>query len=385
MGSQSLRQAFYIWWVIFQNGDRPAQLSFPPRTRSQDQDGKRIAPRGGDEGSGHEGAGARVRQRAVDGGQVSASRDRTGDVQPDVVAPRRSGRLRAAKAKEEPEEVKPEEPEEEKPEQPETKDEPEEDPAPRPSLLQPRDPRQARVRKLQALLYPDAKVGQKRKHRAFSDVKWKEIEDAYMVDSTRLTFEPTPVPLPRAKAADLRRHLKWVLKASNDDVGFWGEENVKGLAKDVFTYAGAALRHDKVKIDFERTMDNEELGVNSRADIVVKKGGQELVVVECKRGNVNYGQGMAQMMLAAETLLSQKIKANNENCVYGLLAGCSMWTWMYLDDTEGRFHNSYIDPNHVQHSAEEMAAIAHGILRGKPITKSEEEASNSPGKRVKRN
>lgn len=311
-----------------------------------------------------------------------------GDVQLDVVAPRRSGRLRAVKTKEEPEEEKPEEDEPEE-DEPETKDEPEEDPAPRPSprpsLLQPRDPRQARVKKLKALLFPDAKVGQKRKHRAFSDVKWEEIEDAYMVDSSRLTFEPTPVPLPRAKAAELRRHLKWVIKASDADIGFWGEENVKGLARDVFTYAGAALRHDKVKIDFEQTMDNEELGVNGRADIVVKKGGQELVVVECKRGSVNYGKGMAQMMLAAETLLAAKIEANNENCVYGLLVGCSMWTWMYLDDTEGRFHNSYIDPNHVQDSAEDMAAIAHGILLGKPITKSEEEASNSPGKRVKRN
>jgi len=324
--------------------------------------------------------------RAFDNAQSMAARTEllatavlmAGGVQPDVVAPRRSARIHPTSKAEQ------HEPEEERPEKPETEDEPEEDPAPSPSLLEPRDPRQARVKKLKALLFPDVKVGRKRKHRAFNEVRWGEIRSAYMVDNKRLTFTPTPKELPPAQRKDFRKRVKVIMSRSPEDIGFWSEDTVKGLAEDVFTYAGQAFKKDTVKIDAEITLRNEELGVNGRADVVVSKKGHQLVVVECKRGSVNYGNGMAQMMLAAETLLATKIENDSEKRIYGLLAGSTMWTWMHLDDTEGRFFNSPIDPNDVQGSAGKMAEIAHGILLGLPITKEEEEASSNPGKRIKR-
>jgi hypothetical protein len=94
---------------------------------------------------------------------------------------------------------------------------------------------------------------------------------------------------------------------------------------------------------------------------------------------------MAQMMLAAETLLAKKIKDNApDTCIYGLLTGSTNWTWMRLDATEGRFFGTVIDPENVTDSAEAMASIAYGILLGKPITKPSREAADTTGKRIKR-
>jgi hypothetical protein len=304
------------------------------------------------------------------------------DVDVTAVTRRRSPRTHLARVlKEEPEQETPEdeEPDEEALEDEET----EEDEVFPPPL--PTGPRQTRVKKLKALLHPEAKVGHKRKHRAFNEVRWEEIEAAYKVKHKRLKFKPTSVPLPPAQQRAFRDHVDVVVATSPQDINFWTEDNVKELAKSVFRYAGYAFDNVTLTVDSEVDMKNKEIGVNGRADVVITKDDQDIVIIESKRGSVNYSRGMAQMMLAAETLLAKKLKNNSPDaCIYGLLTGSVGWTWMYLDSKEGRFHVTAIDPENVQDSTEKMASIAHGILLGKPIVKTSKDADSTSGKRIKR-
>jgi hypothetical protein len=236
-------------------------------------------------------------------------------------------------------------------------------------LSLPPGPRQARVQKLRELLHPAAKVGSKRKHRAFNEVRWEEIEAAYMVKNKRLPFNSTRVPLPPAKLRAFRGHVDVVVSTSPPDVNLWTKDNVKELAKDVFRYTGFSFDSVTLEVDSEVDMKNKELGVNGRADVVISQNKEHVVVVECKRGSLYYSKGMAQTMLAAETLLAKKIKDDSpDTCIYGLLTGATSWTWMRLDATEGRFFGTFIDPENATDSAEAMASIAYGILLGKPIT-----------------
>ncbi|KAE9200867.1 hypothetical protein PF005_g15180 [Phytophthora fragariae] len=113
-------------------------------------------------------------------------------------------------------------------------------------------------------------------------------------------------------------------------------------------------------------MINEELGVSGRADVVISKDDTRLVVVQCKRAVNSYSKGMAQMMLAAETVLAAELRHNESSkaCVYGLLAGSVAWTWMRLDSKEGRFYLTSID-------AKDVAGGRHpedGTYRTQPHT-----------------
>jgi len=245
-------------------------------------------------------------------------------------------------------------------------------------------PRQARVRKLREFLHPDTKVGHKRKRRAFNEVRWEEIEAAYKVNHKMLVFKPTSAPLPEEHQEAFRKHLKVLVATSPEDINRWTEDNVKEMAKVVFRYAGYAFDNVTLEVDSEVDVKNKELGVNGRADIVVKKEDQDIVIVECKRGSVNYSKGVAQMVLAAETLLAKKLKDSPNSCMYGLLTGSMGWTWMYLDSKEGRFNVTSIDAENVKESAEKMATIAYGILLGKPIVKTSKDADSTSGKRIKR-
>lgn len=243
------------------------------------------------------------------------------------------------------------------------------------------DPHKARVKKLTAMLHPEKAVGEKRK-RALNDVTWNDIREAYEVDCKKLKFIPTKVALPKKDLASLVAQVEKRERYNDEEPLSWNEGTVKSLVDDVLMAAGDATNKGFYKIQTEEYLDNEELGVGGRADMVMKerKGTREFIVIECKGKGGSMEQGLAQMMLAAETLLAKKLESNeapDECVVYGLVAHCCVWQWVRLDRKEGRFHRTMVDADNFVSCMTDMASIAHGILRNEPITLLEEHVVNS--------
>ncbi|KAE9100338.1 hypothetical protein PF010_g14853 [Phytophthora fragariae] len=227
-------------------------------------------------------------------------------------------------------------------------------------------PRLARVAKLKRLLYPDADTVGGKGRLSFNEVKWEQIGAAYKVKYKTLGFKPTLLELPSSTHCTLMDQVAELLRTSNIDLMLWSGNETKDLIRLVVRYAGDSPEDSKVKVSSGCTMINEELGVSGRADVVISKDDTRLVVVQCKRAVNSYSKGMAQMMLAAETVLAAELRHNESSkaCVYGLLAGSVAWTWMRLDSKEGRFYLTSID-------AKDVAGGRHpedGTYRTQPHT-----------------
>ncbi|KAE9286000.1 hypothetical protein PR003_g26435 [Phytophthora rubi] len=92
----------------------------------------------------------------------------------------------------------------------------------------------------------------------------------------------------------------------------WADDDIKELTRIVFRHAGNSVDYTKMKVESEVHLINKELNVTGRANMVISKNGQHLVVVDCKRAGIDYSKDTAQMMLAAEILLTEKLK-NDES------------------------------------------------------------------------
>jgi hypothetical protein len=244
--------------------------------------------------------------------------------------------------------------------------------------------RMARVNKLRRLLDPaTSAVGQKRK-RAFNEIVWDDIKAAYEVDGEQLLFEPTPIPLPKHKVKELVATVKNVLKTNDRQPMMWEEGAAASVAEAVLRTAGSCIK--TVKVKKEAWLTNDELALHGRADMMVSKGARKLIVVECKRTETGaWTRGLAQMTIAAETVLSEMLQDNedSDDCVYGLLMNHVGWTWMRLDRHEGRFHDTYLNMNSISTSIASMASIAYGFMLEQPVTKMSKRVTNKD-KRVRR-
>ncbi|KAE9294247.1 hypothetical protein PF008_g24604 [Phytophthora fragariae] len=120
----------------------------------------------------------------------------------------------------------------------------------------------------------------------------------------------------------------------------WADDDIKELTRIVFRHAGNSVDYTKMKVESEVHLINKELNVTGRANMVISKNGQHLVVVDCKRAGIDYSKDTAQIMLAAEILLTEKLKNDESSSagIDGLLAGSVAWIWLRLGSTEGRFY-----------------------------------------------
>lgn len=243
--------------------------------------------------------------------------------------------------------------------------------------------RVAAIRKLCNTDEPAPTAGTKRKYAAFSDFSWEQIKGIYEDNGCLMEFKPAEKSVPDDVLDRLTKNVKDVIDTSNPVIMSWNETVVDKMVDLVLRAAATAADGQSITVEGQQNLTNDELGLNGRADMMVTKGSRRIVVVECKRGEGSWSQGLAQMALAAECVLSDKIAqdANTTECVYGLLAHCMEWTWFRLDKNEGRIHSTCFVPKLLKPTLAEQSGIAFSILSELPAIKV---PSKNKDKRAKR-
>ncbi|RLN71161.1 hypothetical protein BBJ29_010163 [Phytophthora kernoviae] len=139
---------------------------------------------------------------------------------------------------------------------------------------------------------------------------------------------------------------------------------------DLTVRVGASECIDFVKVDVNVELKCSELDVNVHTDwLLTSNGRTKVVVVHCKRGDGCFSKGLAQMVLGAETTLSDILQQNpsSDESVYGIATNFVVWQFLQLNRHEARFCDVFFKTNKRRDSLDELTSIVSGLLRGDPL------------------
>lgn len=218
--------------------------------------------------------------------------------------------------------------------------------------------------------YGYVNVGQKRRFRAaFDDVAWEQnLQHAYEDRGATphlKQFEIDPIPLNEPSFELLLATVNDIIDTSSMTTIETASDADKATLIDAVVRAVCRECTSRVKIHRNVSFKSKALESFGRVDLLRDGEKERAVVVGCKEPN--FGKGVAQMTLAAETALLELLEKDPETKehIYGVASDFLVWQVMEMGAEGARFGRFVVDGNTKEDDLRQVVGTLAALLQGK--------------------